>query len=357
MTVAATFLVARPAAYASDVMVSAVTTAATTTAPVVPPALPVALSSPPPPPPTVVMGAVSITPMISRRDELRLMGRLWYAALLGAAVGKERSTASHHPAGVRTLALVSLGSAAFTLCSMYGFGAAGKFDTSRMASAVASGIGFIGAGVITTTTRRNESIVHGLTTAAAVWISAAVGVTCGTGLYILATSLAAATLGFLRIGGNVKHNKKSHERKAAGLVPGMEGPDPELLRRSIDWEKVKIPGLAHAINEIPRITMDPYRIREDKDDESLISKRYFPENDHPTKASLEEDERARKEEEDEDDDDDDYFYDDDDDELVVIGSSTRYSNETEGFRSDDEMRRSSRSSSGSHHRYDDDVGP
>ena len=83
--------------------------------------------------------AVHLAPMLTRLQEVRLMGRLWYAALLGAAVGKERSSANHHPAGVRTLALVSLGSAAFTLCSMFGFGAAGKFDTSRMASAVASG--------------------------------------------------------------------------------------------------------------------------------------------------------------------------------------------------------------------------
>jgi putative Mg2+ transporter-C (MgtC) family protein len=169
------------------------------------------------------------------------MGRLWFAATLGAAVGKERSTGNHHAAGVRTMALVSLGSAGFTLCSLYGFGPPGRYDVSRMASAVASGIGFIGAGVITTTTTNNrsvdandeqsllssnESCVHGLTTAAAVWISAAVGVTCATGLYILATSLAAATLGFLRIGGAAK--RQSLQRQYQDLASQIDA-KPELL--------------------------------------------------------------------------------------------------------------------------------
>lgn len=191
---------------------------------------------------TMATNTPSLSPILSRRDELRLMGRLWYAATLGAAVGKERSTGNHHPAGVRTMALVSLGSAGFTLCSLYGFGPPGRYDVSRMASAVASGIGFIGAGVITTTTSNiksadandeqsllmsNESCVHGLTTAAAVWISAAVGVTCATGLYILATSLAAATLGFLRVGGAAK--RQSLQRQYQDLARQIEA-KPELLR-------------------------------------------------------------------------------------------------------------------------------
>ena len=211
-----------------------------------------------------------LSPMLSRIDELRLAARLWYAALLGAAVGKERSTASHHPAGARTLALVSLGSASFTLCSIYGFGRdATRFDTSRMASAVASGVSFIGAGVITTTTRRKESVVHGLTTAAAVWIAAAVGVTCGAGLYILSTCTAMAALGFLRIGGNVKH----HHRKDL-LRPhhndeeeNFEDDLPEALQKlQIDWNKVDLTSLIQSADAKKYVKID----------DSFASKHYVP---------------------------------------------------------------------------------
>ena len=286
--------------------------------------------------------------MLSRMDELRLMGRLWYAALLGAMIGKERSTANHHPAGVRTLALVSLGSSAFTLVSMYGFGPMGKFDTSRMASAVASGIGFIGAGVITTTTRQKESVVHGLTTAAAVWISAAVGVTCGSGLYILATSLGLASLGFLRLGGNVKHKRSYHRHPEKALAEMVES-DPELIRRLIDWEKVYTPEYKLPEPAAPKkiVKIKPI-LTEDKNDECLISKRYFPQTEDQTeeRSSHEHDNQDMEEHVD----DDDYFHDDDDDELVIMSSQTGYANETE-YGVEQGVSRRSRS------RFDDDVGP
>ena len=297
------------------------------------------------------LSVVNLAPMLTRMQEFRLMGRLWYAALLGAAVGKERSTAHHHPAGVRTLALVSLGSAAFTLCSIYGFGAAGKFDTSRMASAVASGIGFIGAGVITTSTNRNESVVHGLTTAAAVWISAAVGVTCGTGLYILATSLAMATLGFLRIGGNVKH-KRSHRHSDEIIAKQMFESDPELLRKLIDWEKVNLPELA----KTPKESTKPQRTVkisvQDEDDECLISKRYFPDDEEGEKSCKKEEVEAEDKNESPD---DDFFYDGDDDEVIIMATGRSYGNETEEYPRGDDMQSRTRHSRPSH--YDDDVAP
>ena len=313
----------------------------------------------------------SLAPMLTRCQELRLMGRLWYAALLGAAVGKERSTANHHPAGVRTLALVSLGSAAFTLVSMYGFGTAGRFDTSRMASAVASGIGFIGAGVITTTTTRNESVVHGLTTAAAVWISAAVGVTCGSGLYILATSLAAATLGFLRIGGNVKHKRSRYRRDT---IAHMVETDPELLKKLIDWEKINLPDLivsqtsSSSSSSSLSSSSDTQSERiEDTDDECLISKRYFPENNDSSSSRKEVQAVVADDDDDDEDNNDDYFYDGEDDEVIVISTAGGiYGNETEKFFGGDDEEESQRDqrsstctqrSSKGREEYDDDVAP
>jgi putative Mg2+ transporter-C (MgtC) family protein len=138
--------------------------------------------------------------------ELRLTWRLVYAGILGAILGNERrSRSSHQSAGVRTMALVSLGAAMFTLSSMYGFHGitGGRYDPSRMASNVASGVGFIGAGVITTSNggeNQPRSVVHGLTTAAAIWLSAAVGVAVGVGLPFLSTAACLLTIFVLRIG-------------------------------------------------------------------------------------------------------------------------------------------------------------
>jgi len=128
-----------------------------------------------------------------------------YATAVGAIIGFERST-SDRPAGVRTMSLVSLGASAFTLCSLHGF--TGNFDSSRMASNVASGVGFIGAGVITNNSASGYAnkaggglySVRGLTTAAAIWVSAAVGVTAGTGMYFLSMFSAVCTVGVLRLG-------------------------------------------------------------------------------------------------------------------------------------------------------------
>jgi putative Mg2+ transporter-C (MgtC) family protein len=137
---------------------------------------------------------------VSADVEFRLSCRLVYAAILGACLGKERSSAKHS-AGVRTMALVAMGASAFTVCSSFGFLAFPHYDPSRMAANVASGVGFVGAGVITTTmSDKSQSVVHGLTTAAAIWLSAAVGVACGTGLFRIATTAAFTTIGILRLG-------------------------------------------------------------------------------------------------------------------------------------------------------------
>jgi hypothetical protein len=80
-----------------------------------------------------------------------------------------------------------------------------RVDPSRMASNIVSGVGFIGAGVITNNRQSSgvydrHSSVNGLTTAAAIWVSAAVGVACGVGLYVVGASAAASTIAILRFG-------------------------------------------------------------------------------------------------------------------------------------------------------------
>ena len=111
---------------------------------------------------------------------LDLTIRLSLALILGGAIGIEREYRAKE-AGFRTHFLVALGSALFCIVSQFGFGIDLK-DSSRVAAQVVSGIGFLGAGTIIF----QKNVVRGLTTAAGLWVTAAIGLACGTGMYIAA---------------------------------------------------------------------------------------------------------------------------------------------------------------------------
>jgi putative Mg2+ transporter-C (MgtC) family protein len=113
--------------------------------------------------------------------------RLLLAAGLGAALGLEREY-RQKPAGLRTNILIALGSALFTILSLEVTRTVG--DPSRVAGQIVTGIGFLGGGAI----MRNRDTVHGMTTAATIWVNAAIGVGAGMGQYSLATFTAALTL-------------------------------------------------------------------------------------------------------------------------------------------------------------------
>ncbi len=119
--------------------------------------------------------------------QLDIAVRLVVAALLGAAIGLEREI-HEHPAGMRTHLLVALGSALFTIVSIFGFvdvlgpGQAAPVDPSRVAAQVVTGIGFLGAGAIL----KFGTTVRGLTTAASLWATAAIGMAVGAADYIVA---------------------------------------------------------------------------------------------------------------------------------------------------------------------------
>ncbi|MBQ7512151.1 MAG: MgtC/SapB family protein [Prevotella sp.] len=120
-------------------------------------------------------------------QEIDFILRIFVAALLGGLIGLEREYRAKE-AGFRTHFLVALGSALFMIVSAYGFGEAmnsdlQRWDVSRIAAQVVSGIGFIGAGTIIF--HKSENVVRGLTTAAGVWVTAAIGLACGGGMYIL----------------------------------------------------------------------------------------------------------------------------------------------------------------------------
>ena len=126
--------------------------------------------------------------------------RLLAAMAMGGLIGLERELRAKD-AGLRTHFLVALGSALFTLVSQYGFGADLK-DSSRVAAQVVSGIGFLGAGTIIF----QKNVVHGLTTAAGLWVTAAIGLSCGTGMF----AVAGATTVLVLLGLEVVHALHPH---------------------------------------------------------------------------------------------------------------------------------------------------
>lgn len=119
--------------------------------------------------------------------------RLALAALLGGIVGAEREVTGH-PAGLRTNILIATSSCLFTILSIHGFPLTGAAqDTARVAAQIVTGVGFLGAGVVLQTRRG----VHGLTTAATIWMVAAVGMAVATDLYALGIVTTLLTTGVL----------------------------------------------------------------------------------------------------------------------------------------------------------------
>ena len=132
--------------------------------------------------------------------------RISSAIVFGFILGLERELTNKY-AGLRTHILVCLGACIFTIASIYGFptfadgdnvlveNSTGIRDTSRVAAQIVTGIGFIGAGTVL----RNGPMIIGLTTAATLWISAAIGMTCGVGMYDVAALTALSSVAVLTL--------------------------------------------------------------------------------------------------------------------------------------------------------------
>ena len=160
-------------------------------------------------------------------DSWEVLLRLALAAVLGAAIGLERELRERE-AGLRTHLLVSLGSALFTIVSAYGFHsflASGasvvRADPTRIAAQIVTGIGFLGAGAII----RQGLSVRGLTTAATLWVVAAIGLASGAGYYsaaVATTVLVIVSLWPLRIAAHriFLRFRPDRERLLVDLAPG-----------------------------------------------------------------------------------------------------------------------------------------
>ena len=188
----------------------------------------------------------SSVPSLSWEDALL---RLALAAALGGAVGLEREFRERE-AGFRTHMLVSVGSALFTIASAYGFrdflvsgGNLVRTDPTRIAAQIVTGIGFLGAGAII----RQGLSVRGLTTAATLWVVAAIGLTTGAGYYwpaVITTALALISLWPLRIAAHVVFSRfrpasgRLLVQLPTGLSPGPLITEVEQLGARLDSVEV-----------------------------------------------------------------------------------------------------------------------
>lgn len=149
--------------------------------------------------------------------------RLFVALIIGSILGFER-TQSKKPAGIRTHALVCIAATMISMISAFGFGEFSdptnttfQMDPARLIVGIVTGIGFLGAGIIWKDTSRGD--VRGLTTAANIWASAALGIAVGLGHYFLAFATVAMMQLALRVAvvllklGLLKHEDEGHDRR------------------------------------------------------------------------------------------------------------------------------------------------
>jgi putative Mg2+ transporter-C (MgtC) family protein len=158
---------------------------------------------------------------IFNETDLITVVRVLLAFILGGIVGLERER-ENRPAGLRTHMLVSAGSACFTVASIYGFGELGTVrDPARLAAQIVTGVGFLGAGTIF----RTGATVRGLTTASSIWITAALGVLAGLGMFTVAVFATALTWFTLQVVRNIEVLRPSKGRHGEPSIAPDEGED------------------------------------------------------------------------------------------------------------------------------------
>ncbi|KAG7353342.1 MgtC/SapB transporter [Nitzschia inconspicua] len=160
--------------------------------------------------------------------------RMMYATILGACIGFERKS-QDRPAGLRTMSLVSLGSAIFTMGGQFAFrSSTQEWDAARVSAAIPSGVGFLGGALIWKETtgekgpnQRNH--VHGITTAASVWLSASVGIAAGGALWVCSAWTVILVIFVLRFGPKMAFVDDESYRTSDESVSSVEDDD--------EWEE------------------------------------------------------------------------------------------------------------------------
>jgi putative Mg2+ transporter-C (MgtC) family protein len=158
-------------------------------------------------------------------DSMDIVLRLTAATLVGGAIGLDRDLRGK-PTGVRTMGIVALGSALIVMASQFPAYTVDQAAASRVMQGIVTGIGFLGAGVIL----RNPSggRIHGLTTAAAIWLTACMGAACGAGAWFLVLTAAVLVTAIIAFG---KRLERSFERRFPHEDPDDEEAQEPLTPR------------------------------------------------------------------------------------------------------------------------------
>lgn len=147
---------------------------------------------------------MSILPSPHELTTGEIIIRLLVAFLLCGIIGVERKH-YHKPAGLRTNILVGVGAAGLMLISLqiyHDYNSGGAVDIGRVIGQVVTGIGFLGAGAII----QGRGSIHGLTTAASIWVVSAIGMAVGLGYYVIAVATTAFSIMVLDVVGRIEHN-------------------------------------------------------------------------------------------------------------------------------------------------------
>lgn len=182
-----------------------------------------------------------------------LICRLALAGLFGGIIGLEREIRAKE-AGVRTHFVVALGSALFMIISQFAFEGR-QHDAARVAAQVVSGIGFIGAGVIIF----QKNVVRGVTTAAGLWVAAAIGLASGGGMYIVAISATLLTVICLETM-NFLHRRYDEKQVTMTLTSDKEE-DIFTVLDAFKKDKIKVDSYSYSKGKVQisfRIKMKKY---------------------------------------------------------------------------------------------------
>ncbi|MGY5343579.1 MgtC/SapB family protein [Paenibacillus glucanolyticus] len=183
---------------------------------------------------------MTANPAVWHIDHMEISIRICVSLLLGGIVGLERERGQHH-AGFRTHILVCLGATLITLISIYGFSQFAsepnvRMDPARLTAQIISGIGFLGAGTIL----RNGNSISGLTTAASLWVVAAMGIGIGAGFYYGTLLTFVSVLICLFVLQRVENRIAPHRKTTAyRVIIGRDG-DPGIFLNFFRDEGIKV---------------------------------------------------------------------------------------------------------------------
>ena len=171
--------------------------------------------------------------------QIQLLGKLVLAVVLGGAIGLERELKAK-PAGLRTNILICVGATLLTDVSMnIGVFDSGRIgDPARLAAQIVSGVGFLGAGTI----MQSSGTVTGLTSAATIWVVAAIGIAVGSGNFVGAAGATALVTVVLAWLGRVEHRIKRFRRVVHLTVRTKPGTPVEAIIATLADEGIKVTG-------------------------------------------------------------------------------------------------------------------